>query len=85
MNECKKCAKHDLCEIREAFGAVGCVDDFQPKPLTNADRIRSMSDMELVEFLCGISSENCYTCFARKQCYVGHNGFRDWLQSESEE
>ena len=85
MNTCDKCIKHDICGIREAFGAVGCVDDFQPKPMTNADRIRNMSDTELVEFLCNISSENCDTCLAKKQCYVGHTGFIDWLQSESEE
>ena len=58
MNTCDKCIKHDICGIREAFGAVGCIDDFQPKPMTNADRIRNMSDTELVEFLCNISSEN---------------------------
>ena len=47
MNTCDKCIKHDICGKREVFGAVGCVDDFQPKPMTNADKIRSMNDEEL--------------------------------------
>ena len=60
MNECKKCTKHDLCGKREVFGAVGCVDDFQPKPMTNADRIRNMSDAELAKALVEIDED--YIC-----------------------
>ena len=32
----------------------------RPRPKTNADRIRAMSDEELAEFLCGVyDGENC--------------------------
>lgn len=55
---------------------------------TNTDRIRSMSDEELAEFLCGICSEYedcCFNCVANDYCKYGHTGYIDWLQSESEE
>ena len=87
MNECKKCTKHDLCGKREVFGAVGCVDDFQPKPMTNADKIRSLNDEELAKFLS--ETTNCEFC--KVQCDDRHSlptvdsckyRFKEWLQSE---
>ena len=45
------------------------------KPKTNADRIRSMSDEELAEFLANFAWDNEPT---KKETY-------DWLQSEAEE
>ena len=78
MNTCDKCIKHDICGIREAFGAVGCVDDFQPKPMTNADKIRSMNDEELGKFLTSATDD------AQRDALT-HCDYQwlDWLQSES--
>lgn len=53
--------------------------------MTNADKIRGMSDEELKNFLCDISNENCSSCLATDYCGLGHNGFITWLKSESEE
>ena len=65
---------------------IECMRTVAHKPQTNADRIRSMTDNELMEFLCDISSnrEGCDSCIASKHCHGGHTGFADWLKAESE-
>ena len=51
--------------------------------MTNADRIRSLSDEELADFLCDISGgESCTYCVANDLCHNGHNGMIDWLKEE---
>ena len=60
------------------------------KPYSNADRIRSMSDEELAEFLCNFRSCDadeyiCEGCKAAKYCRAGHAGTIDWLQQPAEE
>ena len=59
-------------------------------PMTNADRIRAVSDEELAKFLCNFrscdSSEHpCNGCQAEPYCMIGHNGMIDWLQQPAEE
>lgn len=61
-----------------------------PKQLTNADRIRAMSDEEMAKFLCELrSSESygfpCSYCVAEEFCHDGHTGMIDWLQQPLEE
>ena len=56
--------------------------------MTNADRIRAMSDKELAEFLCHFRSDDAVTCSGCKSehyCRPGHNGMIDWLQQPVEE
>ena len=52
------------------------------KPITNADRIRSMSDEELAEWL-EFRDDNC----PRAGCYKGgcHECWLDWLKQEAGE
>lgn len=68
-------------------------DPYQPKckiPKTNADRIRSMSDEELADFLsentncdcCNIQCPDKLNCPSMSSCYCRH---LEWLQSEAEE
>lgn len=57
--------------------------DCENKVLTNADRIRSMTDEELAEFLCKING--CYqeNCPGAGLCKFGGgkaNGLKQWLQ-----
>ena len=73
MNECKKCAKHDLCGKREVFGAIGCADDFIPKTQSNADRIRSMSDEELAKALVEIDEDYICHVFCKNICKLREN------------
>ncbi len=54
--------------------------------MTNADKIRNMSDEELAEFLYDLSS-HCYECgdFNGCGCYYGNKecqNFTEWLQQE---
>lgn len=57
---------------------------------TNADRIRKMSDKELVELITGLSKE-CLAgigecdCSAHKTCTNCNVEVRKWLQSEAED
>ena len=44
MSDCRKCAKFEECAVDEDCGL------FVDKPMTNADRIRTMTD-EAMEFL----------------------------------
>lgn len=57
------------------------------RPMTNADRIRAMSDEELANFLCNIIPGTvrnvCSECIATDYCYHGHNGMIDYLMEEA--
>lgn len=55
--------------------------------MTNADRIRSMTDEELTAFLCNIMTNEtgCYDCPGIQYCRREHTGLEDWLKAESEE
>lgn len=56
--------------------------------MTNAERIRAMTDEELSLYLCGIFSTG-YGCY--KYCPVGymccccHNGMEEWLKQEAKD
>ena len=66
---------HDICTL------VYC-DEYEPKKMTNADRIRAMSDRELSKYLCSLmTADNCWTtCPASQFCYKGHTGMQEWLK-----
>ena len=68
MNDCRNCANVDneYC--------FACNDGNQFKPLTNADRIRNMSDEEFSHFLFGIQ---CAPASKPKE-------WLDWLRQEAE-
>lgn len=51
-------------------------EPFMP-PMTNADRIRAMSDEELAEYLCGLTY--CCECEHRDTCN-GEDGYLKWLR-----
>ncbi len=52
--------------------------------MTNGDKIRSMSDMELSRELCKIAGV-CSECLAQDMCDKGHTGFEQWLKEETED
>lgn len=72
------------------FDGDGNCKGWKQKHLTNADRIRKMSDKELAKFLCDIVSisDGCYNCVAGKCCEEpfdgSDNGFEQWLMQECE-
>lgn len=75
MSDCRKCAKFEECAVDEDCGL------FVDKPMTNADRIRHMSDEELSDIMypyecvgcpvetkngkCLREGENCETALLR--------------------
>ena len=56
--------------------------------MTNYERIKAMSVDELAAFLCNIFiaevevEDPCTICPASNYCRYGHNGMKDWLESE---
>ena len=69
----------DVCPVCGSPSTIG-------KPVTNADRIRAMTDEELSQFLCSWhNAEECHHCVAERFCEYGHTGMIDWLQQEADE
>ena len=50
MNECTNCKKYEDC--KSGSGLVWPCAAYTPKTVTNAERIRSMSDEELAKEMC---------------------------------
>ena len=90
----------DGCKVKEYGGVCQLTNTAQPITeyrMTNADRIRSMSDEKLAEFLTDINPTNCQDCgFSHgwrcqpdkadysdfKKCKEGR---KRWLQRPAEE
>ena len=75
---CRTC-KTDCVRNDGNYGYTFC-DKYAHTPMSNADRIRSMTDEELKEFLCSILK--CEFCK-----FEGWGGCEllEWLQQPSEE
>ena len=55
-------------------------------PMTNADRIRAMTDEELAEWIGKIQFDTAYYCAGEdEQKYPYPDGWLDWLKKEAEE
>lgn len=92
MKGCKNCPAYAKCIVTYRGSACAAlrgtygVDD-DPEIVTNADRIRAMSDGELAGFLCAVMTAECCdrSCPGRETCEPGHKGLLDWLQQPAEE
>ena len=94
--ECKNCvhksdfkaAECGVCMVSYYDGEqMGLPSNFEPKPKTNADRIRAMSDEALEDFIRKISI--CFEPWCDKHCEfdIGDNCntcLRDWLKQPAE-
>lgn len=85
---CKDC-KHDKGKCVGASRRGGHKNCFEKKTMTNADRIRAMSDEELARFLADVSTSQtsrCDYCTYAKRC-TGKciDGVKDWLKQPAEE
>ena len=81
MSDCRKCVDHDWCAENEECGL------FRPKTMTNADRIRTMSDEELAEWLAK-HNERSAVCpnFGAHDCQAScRKCWLDWLKEEAKE
>ena len=91
-----KCGKCKIQRGRPVCNSCFSYDKFIPIAITNADRIRSMSDEELEEFidkvnrtcivnaLCG-DTQCDYEDVNCTECKAKFCGIQKWLQSEVEE
>lgn len=99
MAKCKNC-KH-LCTIhdykKEFFKWCSLIDDCPHEdierdcehysPMTNADRIRSMTDEELLDFICSIETydEGSAKTIEGGVAMCSVTEVEQWLKAESEE
>ena len=90
MAMCEKCKSNNLIETENGHYCCNCGWDSVKKDyikrMTNADRIRSMTDEELAEFISKYFSCE-YECAVRDKCGSDWDCKRatiDWLQSEVE-
>lgn len=61
---------------------------YRTEPMTNADRIRAMSDEELGALLCGFMLEGygeCSSCPLEWECDSGRKGNLIWLKDSNSE
>ena len=75
MSDCRKCADFSWCIENEECGL------FKPKPQTNADRIRSMTDEELADWLTVL----CWYPVEKYGIEPVKDWWVDWLKRDSEE
>ena len=91
--KCNDCNNANIClDHIEILSLGGCTSGIPDrKVITNADKIREMSDEELAEFLDivgedGISSQYtdvpCDCCCEKTEC---SKCWKEWLQSEAAE
>lgn len=89
MADCRKCKHNYKMPGDEPRCNLMCDGESDFEPITNAMRIRSMSDAELAEFLSKTvweEGENLFDCvdcecvFPCTECRM----YLDWLQSEAE-
>ena len=79
--KCDNCTKYNDCST--GCGLTWPCGAYAPKATTNADRIRTMSDEELANFLTGFANNGLWaTEIERKVCY---KTIADWLQQPAEE
>ena len=86
IKNCGECYRRWSCDIdpRECNELTDSIS------VTNADRIRNMSNEELAMFLCDFRScdadeYTCEGCKAAQYCRAGHAGTIDWLQKPAKE
>lgn len=87
MMKCENCTKYDDC--RTGSGLTWPCGAYVPKTITNADRIRAMSDEDLASMLfaykeCG---KNCIMSDG-KRCYQicdDESTILKWIQQPAEE
>lgn len=79
----ENCDGETLVDIDELVNEILIISTYKHKKQTNADRIRSMSDEKLAEFLCKVKADYQWTDHefpSEEEC----GEWEEWLQSEVE-
>ena len=91
--KCTECADYDICRMQNDLRKKRkkCPKSKDIRVITNADRIRVMSDEELAYFISDIAdtcerntecNQHCYGCV---ESYCEYARCLDWLRQPSEE
>ena len=87
MADCKKCEYEKTCEMPDFVkNNLKLCKTYTPKiKRTNAQKIRSMTDEELAEFINGIDRYDDYAILINGDTVIDMTScILDWLQSEAE-
>ena len=83
MANCHNCERLVICPWASAEEII--CSSFKPKPQTNADRIRAMTDEELADLFadndCGYCRIHDF-CFAKGSAINCEDVWLDWLKQE---
>lgn len=86
--KCNECSNANIClDHIEILSLDGCTSGIPDrKVITNADRIRNMSDEELLDFICSIETYDEGSVKTIENGVSMHTvtEVRVWLQSEAE-
>ena len=88
MKGCKNCPAYAKCTVTYRGSACSALRstygiDTDPEIITNADRIRDMSDEELAVFLCAVKFRRETILNVPDFLYI--KDAHDWLQQPAEE
>ena len=92
MKDCESCVHKYLSPMSDTCRKCGIAmlnyEEAKPKPQTNADRIRAMSDQELAEFMANVAE--CQFCTVKSEwCTESEaackRNWLDWLRQEAKE
>jgi hypothetical protein len=90
MAKCETCKFDNVCDFSGTFqnNVRECRTYEQKEPQTWGNKIRSMSDEELAEFICGVFDED--ECDGKYICGVtipnyDEDRIAEWLKSEAKE
>ena len=82
MEICNRCKYKTTCSASSESDF--CLN-YEPRPLTNADRIRAMTDEELAKLLCVMNIDDCpdkaHELHCMDKCY---ECWLDWLRQEAD-
>ena len=87
MSKCERCKKYDDCST--GSGLIWPCGAYDPKSVSNGDRIRAMSDEELAEKMCGHAIDTICDIVCDGECCTGTEDgciakLLDWLKQPAE-
>lgn len=90
MNGCKFCPAHNKCSVTYRGSACAAIRyyyglEHDPEIVTNADRIRAMSDEELSVFLWEFELEDVSTEVTTEGKWIVRRQLDSWLKQPVEE
>ena len=82
----ENCDGETLVDINELTDEILAISTYKPNKQNNADRIRSMSDEELLDFICSIETfdEGSVKTIDGGSALCSVTDVENWLQSEVE-